>query len=127
MKILTKEQILLLHEQLVIDSGGSTGLRNEALLDSALHAPFQTFDSHDVYPSLQQKACQLCYGLVKNHPFIDGNKRTGVHVMLVFLSLNGIELEYTQEELSSIILSVADGTASNQDLLTWIFSHQQIT
>ena len=69
---LSKSQILLLHEQLIAETGGSSGLRDEEMLDSALNAPFQTFGGEDVYPSLQQKAARLCFGLVKNHPFIDG-------------------------------------------------------
>ncbi len=87
---LSKPQILLLHEQLIAETGGSSGLRDEGMLDSALNAPFQTFGGEDVYPSLQQKAARLCFGLVKNHPFVDGNKRIGAHVMLVFLALNGV-------------------------------------
>ena len=87
---LSKPQILLLHEQLIAETGGSSGLRDEGMLDSALNAPFQTFGEEDVYPSLQQKAARLCFGLVKNHPFVDGNKRIGAHVMLVFLALNGV-------------------------------------
>ena len=69
---LTKSQILLLHEQLITETGGSSGLRDEGMLDSALNAPFQTFGKEDMYPSLQQKAARLCFGLVKNHPFVDG-------------------------------------------------------
>ena len=87
---LSKPQILLLHEQLIAETGGSSGLRDEGMLDSALNAPFQTFGGEDVYPSLQQKAARLCFGLAKNHPLVDGNKRIGAHVMLVFLALNGV-------------------------------------
>ena len=86
--------------------------------------PFQTFAEEDVYPSLQQKAARLCFGLVKNHPFVDGNKRIGAHVMLVFLALNGIELQHTQTELSEVILQLAAGTLQSTDLLDWILSHQ---
>lgn len=94
------------------------------MLDSALNTPFQTFAGKDVYPSLQQKAARLCFGLVKNHPFVDGNKRIGAHVMLVFLALNGIELQHTQTELSEVILQLAAGTLQSTDLLDWILSHQ---
>lgn len=87
---LSKPQILLLHEQLIAETGGPSGLRDEGMLDSALNAPFQTFGGEDVYPSLQQKAARLCFGLAKNHPLVDGNKRIGAHVMLVFLALNGV-------------------------------------
>ena len=119
---LSKPQILLLHEQLIAETGGSSGLRDEGMLDSALNAPFQTFAEEDVYP--QQKAARLCFSLVKNHPFVDGNKRIGAHVMLVFLALNGIELQYTQTELSDVILQLAAGTLQSTDLLDWILSHQ---
>ena len=121
---LSKTQILLLHEQLIAETGGSSGLRYEGMLDSALNAPFQTFGGEDVYPSLQQKAARLCFGLVKNHPFVDGNKRIGAHVMLVFLALNGIELQHTQTELSDVILQLAAGTIQSSDLLSWILAHQ---
>ena len=94
------------------------------MLDSALNAPFQTFDGKDVYPSLHQKAAHLCFGLVKNHSFIDGNKRIGAHVMLVFLALNGIELQYSQPELSDVILQLAAGEMESSDLLHWILAHQ---
>ena len=73
------------------------------MLNSALENPFQYFDGRELYPSIQAKAARLCYGLVKNHAMIDGNKRIGTHVMLVFLALNGVELKYTQEELTNII------------------------
>ena len=94
------------------------------MLDSALNAPFQTFDGKDVYPSLQQKAAHLCFDLVKNHPFVDGNKRIGAHVMLVFLALNGIELQYLQTELSDVILQLTAGEIKSSDLLHWILAHQ---
>lgn len=124
MKILNKRQILMLHQHLVDETGGSPGLRDEGLLDSALNAPFQIFGDTSAYPSLQQKAARLCYGLVKNHPFIDGNKRIGAHAMLVFLAVNGLELSYTQQELSDIILQVAAGEKEYDDLLVWLLAHQ---
>ena len=121
---LSKSQVLLIHDQLIAETGGSSGLRDEGMLDSALNAPFQTFDGEDLYPSLQQKASRLCFGLVKNHPFTDGNKRIGAHVMLVFLALNGIELQHSQTELSYIILRLAAGEIGAEDLLHWILAHQ---
>ena len=121
---LSKSQVLLIHDQLITETGGSYGLRDEGMLDSALNAPFQTFGGEDVYPSLQQKATRLCFGLVKNHPFLDGNKRIGAHAMLVFLALNGIELQYSQTELSDIILQLAAGEIDTEDLLYWILSHE---
>ena len=121
---LSKPQVLLLNEQLIAQTGGSSALRDEGMLESALNAPFQTFSGEEMYPSLWQKAARLCFGLVKNHPFVDGNKRIGVHVMLVFLALNGMELQYTQTELSDIILQLAASTLPSVDLLNWILSHQ---
>lgn len=124
MKRLTKEQVIALHDELTSKTGGTSGLRDEGLLDSALNAPFQSFDGTDVYPSIQQKGARLGYGLIKNHVFLDGNKRIGAHVMLVFLSLNGVELEYTQKELSDMVLSVASGTFSFDDMVKWVIKHQ---
>lgn len=121
---LSKHQILLIHNQLIAETGGSSGLRDEGMLDSALNSPFQTFCGEDVYPSLQQKAARLCFGLVKNHPFVDGNKRIGAHTMLVFLALNGIELQHSQTELSDVILRLAAGEIEADALLQWILSHQ---
>lgn len=77
-----------------------------------------------MYPSLQQKAARLRFGLVKNHPFVDGNKRIGAHAMLVFLALNGVELQHSQTELSDVILRLAAGEIETQELLRWILSHQ---
>ena len=124
MTILSKEQILMLHANLIAETGGSDGIRDENLLESAISAPFQTFDSIEIFPSIQQKAARLGYGLIKNHAFIDGNKRIGTHAMLVFLALNKIELDYTQADLVNIILKVAAGESSFDDLLKWILDHQ---
>ena len=124
MIILSKKQILMLHSQLISQTGGIDGVRDEALLESAVGAPFQSFGDQDIYPFIQQKAARLCFGLVKNHAFLDGNKRIGAHAMLVFLALNKIELKYTQTELSNIILEIASGEKSFDDLLKWIITHQ---
>ena len=97
MIILSKEQILQLHIDLIKATGGSDGIRDEGMLDSALNSPFQSFGGKELYPSIQAKAAQLCFGLIKNHAMIDGNKRLGTHVMLVFLALNGYELSYSQK------------------------------
>ena len=124
MKKLTQEQILILHNELIRETGGSDGLRDEGLLDSALNAPFQGFGDVDSFPSLQQKGARLGYGLICNHAFVDGNKRIGAHAMLLFLSLNGIELEYTQNELSDMILDVAAGNLRFENMVKWIIKHQ---
>ena len=114
----------MIHNELIRETGGSVGLRDEGLLDSALNAPFQGFGDVDNFPSLQQKGARLGYGLICNHAFVDGNKRIGTHIMLLFLSLNGIELEYTQEELSDLILNVAAGKLQFEDMVKWIIKHQ---
>lgn len=121
---LTKGQVLMLHTQLINATGGCDGIRDEGLLDSALENPFQTFAEEELYPSIQSKAARLCYGLVKNHAMLDGNKRLGAHVMLVFLAVNGYGLEYTQKELIDLILGVADGKQKYEDILAWILEHQ---
>lgn len=124
MKRLSKEQILMLHSQLIEEYGGSDGVRDYNLLDSALENPFQSFGGEELYPTLQAKAARLGYGLIKNHCMIDGNKRIGTHAMLVFLAINGIELDYTQKELYETILAIADGSPEYEYLLKWILEHQ---
>ena len=121
---LSKEQVLMLHTQLIRQSGGSNGIRDVNLLESALDTPFQSFGGEELYPTIQAKAARLGYGLIKNHSMIDGNKRIGAHTVLVFLALNGIELKYTQKELYEIILAVAASQKEYEDLLKWILKHQ---
>lgn len=124
MKTLSKNQVTALHSALIREFGGIDGIRDEGLLESALAAPFQTFGGEPVYPSLQAKAAQLGFGLIRNHPFVDGNKRIGAHTMLVFLAVNGIELRYEQQELIDIVLSVAASQIDRQGLLQWILDHE---
>lgn len=119
-----KEQVIVLHSHLISLTGGSDGIRDESLLESAIEAPFQAFGGTEAFPSLLQKAARLGYGLIKNHAFIDGNKRIGVHCMLVFLALNKIELEYTQDELSDVVIKTAASELNFEDLLQWIIDHQ---
>jgi len=124
MKRLSKEQILMLHSQLIKEYGGSDGVRDYNLLDSAIETPFQAFGGEDLYPTVQVKAARLGYGLIKNHCMLDGNKRIGAHTMLVFLAVNGIELRYTQKELYETIFAVADGSLDYEALLQWLLDHQ---
>ena len=98
MRRLTKEQVLMLHARLIEEFGGISGVRDENMLDSALESPFQSFGGDDLYPTIQAKGARLGYGLIRNHCMLDGNKRIGAHAMLVFLALNGIELDYTTGE-----------------------------
>ena len=123
MKKLSKRQIILLHSQLIEQFGGIPAIRDEGLLESALSSPFQTYNGAELYPTIIAKAAHLCFSLVKNHPFVDGNKRIGTHAMLVFLALNGISLEYTDNELIGLILSTAAGTSGETDISDWITSH----
>ncbi len=125
MIILSKEQVLKLHTSLIKTTGGSDGIRDEGMLDLALNNPFQSFGGKELYPSIQAKAARLCFGLVRNHAMMDGNKRLGTHVMLVFLALNGYELSYSQKELSDVILELASGNIGEKEILQWIIEHQQ--
>lgn len=121
---LTKKQVKEMHLCLLKQTGGIEGVRDEGLLESALEAPFQTFDGEPLYPTLTEKAARLGYSLIKNHAMVDGNKRIGTHTMLVFLALNGVELSYTQEELYAEILSVAAGEQDYVGLLRWVRAHR---
>ena len=89
----------------------------------SVNAPFQTFDGADLYPTLIEKAAHLTYSLIKNHPFLDGNKRTGITVMIIFLRANGIEISCTNEELITLGWGLADGSITKAELTEWIISH----
>lgn len=114
---LHKQQILKLHNQIINEFGGIHGIRDERMLDSALANPLQTFAGLDLYPTCVDKAVQLCYGLIKNHPFLDGNKRIALHSMLILTSINGLKIEIAHDELIDIIFKVADGSFNSSDLL----------
>ena len=124
MKRLSNEQILMLHSQLIEQPGGTTGVRDFNLLESAIKTPFQVFGGEELYPTIQAKGTRLGYGLMKNHCMLDGNKRIGTHAMLIFFALNGIELSYTQKELYEMVLEVADGSMSYESMLKWVLEHQ---
>ncbi len=114
---LYKHQLLKLHNQIINEFGGIHGIRNETLLTSALANPLQTFVGMDLYPSVVDKAVQLCFGIIKNHPFLDGNKRLGLHLMLILVHINGLKIDIAHDELTDIIFKVADGTFNRQDFL----------
>ena len=120
MIVLTKEQILKMHDQVLARFGGENGIREEGLFDSAVMSPFQSFGGTELYPTVEEKAARLGYCLIKNHCLIDGNKRTGTHAMLVLLALNGIKLKYTQEDLSETIIDVAAGKLGYEELVEWV-------
>lgn len=118
------EKVLLLHRLMIEATGGSDGLRDSALLDSALEAAYATFDGNELFPSKEEKAARLGVGLISNHAFVDGNKRIGMYVLLSFLELNGIYIEATDEEVVEVGLAVARGDMKYQELLEWILSHK---
>lgn len=119
-----KEKVLLLQQLVIESSGGSAGVRDFGLLDSAIESAYQTFDGTELYPSKEEKGARLGFNLVSNHAFVDGNKRIGLLVMLSFLAINGISIKYTDEELVFIGLSLADGKMTYEKLLAWIIEHK---
>ena len=127
MIILTVDEIIDIHKKIVMATGGSSELRDRALLESAVYAAEASFDNEEIYPTIQEKAARLAYGLISNHAFVDGNKRIGVFIMLMTLKLNGIKIYYTQKELSDMGLRVASGDLSYKDILNWINVHNQNT
>ena len=120
----SKEKVLLLHQIMAEATGGSVGLRDEGLLDSALEGSFAGFGDQEFYPTKEEKGARLGYTLISNHAFVDGNKRIGVYIMLSFLEMNGIRLQCTDDELVDIGLSVASGRMKYEDLLQWVLDHK---
>ncbi len=123
MRFLTVREVLELHEKIIAQSGGDSGLRLQALLDASVEQCKQTFDGHDLYPTLHEKAASLCFSMVKNHPFVDGNKRIGHGAMELFLLLNGYELSATVDSAEEMIQKLAAGERSRNELSTWIQNH----
>lgn len=116
----TVQDIHELHTQLEDVFVLSSGVRDENLLDSAVNTPFQTFMGNDLYPSIYDKAVQLCYGIANNHPFTDGNKRTALHSMYVYLIINGFDIAASQQEVENLIINVAAGNMTNTELAEWL-------
>ena len=121
----SKEKVLLLHKLMAEATGGSVGVRDEGLLDSALEGAFAGFGDKEFYPSKEEKGARLGYTLISNHAFVDGNKRIGMYVMLTFLEMNGIRIKCSDEELVQAGLSVADGSMSYEQLLQWVIDHKK--
>ena len=121
----SKEKILLLHKILAEATGGSSGVRDEALLDSALESAFAGFGDKEFYPTKEEKGARLGYALISNHAFVDGNKRIGLYVMLSFLEMNGVPVQCTDDELVKIGLSVAEGSMGYDELLQWVLDHKK--
>lgn len=120
----SKEKVLLLHQLIAQETGGSIGVRDEGLLESALENAFSGFGGKEFYPTKEEKGARLGYSLISNHAFVDGNKRIGVYVMLTFLEVNGIHMDCTNEEVVEIGLGVADGSICYEQLLEWIRNHR---
>ena len=116
----TLQDIYELHTQLENAFVLSSGVRDENLLASAVNTPFQTFMGNDLYPSLYDKAAQLCYGIANNHPFTDGNKRTALHSMYVYLIINGFDIMATQQDVENMIIDIAAGNMTNTELVQWL-------
>lgn len=124
MILLTVEEITALHDKLIDRTGGSAGLRDQSLLESAVYSAMSGFEDNEAYPSVEEKAARLMFSLTNNHAFVDGNKRIGVFTMLMTLQLNNIKIKYTQAELISLGLSVADGKTEYENILSWIKEHE---
>ena len=120
----SKEKVLLLHKLLAQETGGGIGVRDEGLLESALEAAFSGFGGEEFYPTKEEKGARLGYNLISNHAFVDGNKRIGMYVMLIFLEVNGIHMDCTNDDVATTGLSVAAGKMDYDALLAWVREHR---
>jgi len=118
------KQVLHLHQQMIAVTGGTSGVRDQGALNSAINHAFASVEGKDLYPTVEEKAARQCFSIVQNHPFVDGNKRTGLFVMLVFLDMNGVKLHFKQQELVELGLGIADGTMNSDRILRWIIDHR---
>ena len=120
----SKEKVLLLHQLIAQETGGSIGVRDEALLESALENAFAGYGGQEFYPTKEEKGARLGYSLISNHAFVDGNKRIGMYVMLTFLEVNGVRISASNEEVVRVGLAVADGSMGYEELLSWVRQHK---
>lgn len=123
MRYLSLPEVFDLHERIIATSGGTKGIRDLRLLESAVNQPRSTFNQSDLYPDVASKAAALCYSIIMNHAFIDGNKRLGHAVMETFLILNGFEIDANVDEQERIILDVAAGKLRREDFTSWLSKH----
>ncbi|MBD2203871.1 type II toxin-antitoxin system death-on-curing family toxin [Calothrix sp. FACHB-1219] len=123
MRYLTLTEVLELYDRIIQQSGGSAGIANLGSLESALAQPTMTFGGEELYPTIIEKASALGFSLIKNHPFIDGNKRIGHAAMEVFLILNGFEIKATVDEQEQVILQVASGELRRDEFTQWLRQH----
>ena len=125
MIVLTVDEIIYQHKRLIEQFGGSDGLRDMGLLESAVASVNGGFENTETYPTVEEKAARFAYALTQNHAFVDGNKRIGMLAMLTTLAMNDVAIRYTQQELIELGLSAADGRAGYEDVLEWINRHKQ--
>lgn len=123
MRYLDIDAVVRLHDELLTQSGGTAGVRDRGALLSAVAQPEMGFGDEQFYPTLQAKASALCYSLVRNHPFVDGNKRIGYAAADVFLRINGMKLTAPVDDAERIVLALASGDLSRETLQEWIERH----
>ena len=120
MRYLTLTEVLQLHRRLIEQHGGSSGIRDGGALESALAQPYMTFGGEELYPTIVEKVSAFGFSLLKNHPFVDGNKRTGHAAMEIFLVLNGYEFDASVDEQQHVILQVASGELGRDEFTDWL-------
>ncbi|HEM3504288.1 TPA: type II toxin-antitoxin system death-on-curing family toxin [Streptococcus suis] len=123
MKVLTVEQVIELHTRLIQATGWLDGVRDVGLIESSLSSAFSTYFGVEKYPSIEEKAARPCYSLVNNHALLDGNKRIGVFVMIIFIELNGIVLNQTDDEVVKLGIGVASSELDYDAILEYIRNH----
>lgn len=125
MRALTVDEVLETYQRIMQQSGGLVGVRDFGALESAVAQPYMTFGGNDLYPSLAEKAAALGFSLIQNHPFVDGNKRTGHAALATFLAINGYKIDASMDEQYEIILAVASGKLSRDNFTGWLSNHIQ--
>ncbi|MCP3678610.1 MAG: type II toxin-antitoxin system death-on-curing family toxin [Deltaproteobacteria bacterium] len=125
MNHLTPAQILFIHFRVLEETGGNHGIRDLPLLESAVSRPMATFDRNDLYPDLFTKAAALMHGIIKNHPFIDGNKRTAITSASIFLLHNGYALTASNRTLEQFTLQTASEKREISDIAKWFENHSE--
>jgi death on curing protein len=126
-RYLTFAEVLELHHSVLERWGGAGGIRDLGILESALAQPHQSFGGQDLYPDVTSKAAALCFSLVLNHPFIDGNKRMGHAAMETFLMINGHELHAPVDEQEQVMLDLAAGNLTRDSFVEWVKQHTRPT
>jgi len=123
MRQVSVAEIIELHRRILLQTGGAEGIRDPGALESAVAQPFQTFGGEDLYPSLVAKAAALGFSIIRNHAFVDGNKRVGHAALEVMLVLNGWELAATTDEQEQVVLAVASGAMPREEFSEWVETH----